>query len=95
MISILTHTTTYGIIIAGGEQVASVEKLVDKMKRQPNGISPDEAGQVLDHYGYRFDRQNGSHKTYVNKDGDIQTVPKKRPTIKPIYVKQILSKIGE
>lgn len=74
--------------------MASVDKIVAKMRRQPNGISPDEAGTVLDHYGYSFDRQNGSHKTYVNKNGDIQTVPKKRPTIKPIYVKQILSKIG-
>ena len=73
--------------------MASVDKIVAKMKRQPNGISPDEAGRVLDYYGYRFDRQNGSHKTYVNGDGDIQTIPKKRPVIKPIYVKQILGKI--
>ena len=75
--------------------MASVKKIVDKMKRQPNSIRPDEAGQVLDHYGYRFDRQNGSHKTYINKNGDILTVSKKLPTIKPVYVKQILSKIGE
>ena len=80
-------------MIVGGEQVASVDKIVAKMKRQPNGISPDEAGKVLDHYGYEFDRQNGSHKTYVNSNGDIQTVPKKRPTIKPVYVRQILDKI--
>ena len=73
--------------------MASVDKIVDKMKRQPNGISPNEAEKVLVYYGYRFDRQNGSHKTYVNSDGDILTVPKKRPTIKPIYVKQILGKI--
>jgi len=73
--------------------LASVDKIVSKMKRQPNGISPDEAGRVLDYYGYRFDRQNGSHKTYVNEAGDIQTVPKKRPVIKAIYVRQILGKI--
>ena len=75
--------------------MASVAKIVDKMKRQPNSISPDEAGKVLEHYGYRFDRQNGSHKTYINGDGDIQTVPKKRPTIKAVYVKQILGKIED
>ena len=91
----LTYVTTYGIIRIGGEQMASVDKIVDKMKRQPNAITPDEAGAVLDYYGYKFDRQNGSHKTYVNKAGDIQTIPKKRPTIKPVYVKQILNKIGE
>jgi len=73
--------------------MASVDKIVSKMQRQPNGISADEASLVLDHYGYKFDRQNGSHKTYVNEKGDIQTIPKKKPTIKPVYVKQILSKI--
>ena len=73
--------------------MASVDKIVDKMKRQPSSISPDEAGKVLDYYGYKFDRQNGSHRTYVNDDGDIQTIPNKRPSIKPVYVKQILDKI--
>ena len=74
--------------------MASADKIISKMRRQPNGITPDEAGTVLDHIGYKFDRQNGSHKTYVNANGDIQTIPRRKPTIKPVYVKQILSKIG-
>ena len=65
----LTIATVCGIMSAGGEQAASVEKIVDKMKSQPTGIRPDEAGQVLVCYGYEFDRQNGSHKAYVNKAG--------------------------
>ena len=75
--------------------MASVDKIVDKMKRQPNGISPDEAGKVLDHYGYRFGRQSGSHKIYINEDGDTLSVPQKRPTIKAVYVRQILGKIED
>jgi predicted RNA binding protein YcfA (HicA-like mRNA interferase family) len=75
--------------------VTSVDKIVAKIRQQSNGIGPDEAGSVLDHYGYKFDRQNGSYKTYINEAGDIQTVPKKRPIVKSIYVKQILSKIGD
>ena len=74
--------------------MAGVDKVVAKMKRQPNGISIDDADKVLKHYGYKFDRQNGSHRTYINKDGDTLTIPKKRPTIKPIYVKKILDKIN-
>ena len=73
--------------------MAGVDKVVAKMKRQPNGISIDEAEKVLAHHGYMYDRQNGSHKTYINKDGDTLTIPKRRPTIKPIYVKRILDKI--
>ena len=73
--------------------MAGVDKVVAKMKRQPNGISIDEAEKVLNHYGYAYDRQNGSHKTYIHKNGDTLTIPKRRPTIKPIYVKKILDKI--
>ena len=51
----LPDDTIYGTIVTGGEQMASVDKIVSKMKRQPNGISPNEAGYVLDHYGYRFE----------------------------------------
>lgn len=45
--------------------MASVQKTLDKMKRQPNGISPREAEKVLKHFGYNFDRQKGSHKHYL------------------------------
>ena len=31
----MTHATTYGIVAFGGEKVASVRKIVDKMERQP------------------------------------------------------------
>ena len=75
--------------------MASVQKIVDKMKRQPNGITPDEADKVLEHYRYRFARQKGSHKSYINENGVIQVVPQRRPTIKSTYIKQILAKIEE
>ena len=39
-----------------------IEKIIEKMKCQPNGIRVSEAEKVLDHYGYRFDRQKGSHR---------------------------------
>jgi len=48
----LTNDTIYGIIISGGEKMASIDKIVDKMNRQPNGIRIDEADKVLKHYGY-------------------------------------------
>ncbi|MDD2235342.1 MAG: hypothetical protein PHV03_10700 [Desulfitobacteriaceae bacterium] len=37
--------------------MAGVEKLIDKMKRQPNGIRMSEADKVLTTKGYRLDRQ--------------------------------------
>ena len=41
--------------------MAAVDKIVEKMKRQPNGISMAEADEVLAANGYRLVRQKGSH----------------------------------
>ena len=74
--------------------MASVEKLILKMKNQPNGISPQEAGKVLNAKGYRFARQNGSHCHYVNESGDVITILDKNP-LKKAYIVEILERIGE
>lgn len=73
----------------------NVEKLVEKMKRQPNGIRPEEAEKVLKAYGYEPVRQKGSHKQYLNKEtGDLTTIKQENP-IKKVYVVDILNRIGE
>jgi len=74
--------------------MASVSKIINKMKRQPNGISMEEAEKVLEHYDYKLQRQSGSHRTYRNEQGEILTIPFKRP-IKSAYVKEILKRIEE
>lgn len=53
----------------------SISKVIDKMKRQPNGIRPEEAERVLNAYGYTPVRQKGSHRHYLNKiTGDLITI---------------------
>jgi len=74
--------------------MASIAKLVVKMKRQPNGIKIDEADRVLQHYGYKLDRQKGSHRQYLNSTGDVITVVDRKPTIKSFYVGEIMSRLG-
>ena len=74
--------------------MASVEKIISKMKNQPNGIKPEEAGRVLTAYGYCFDRQKGSHQHYINKSGDVVTIANSNP-LKRVYVADILQRIGE
>jgi predicted RNA binding protein YcfA (HicA-like mRNA interferase family) len=75
--------------------MASVAKLVDKMKRQPNGIRIEEAHKVLRHYGYNMERQESSHRQYINEIGDVLTIVERKSTIKAVYVKKILQRIGE
>jgi predicted RNA binding protein YcfA (HicA-like mRNA interferase family) len=74
--------------------MAGVEKIIEKMKRQSNSISPQEADRVLVAHGYRLDRQKGSHCQYINQNGDVLTVVK-RNTLKKVYVMAILERIGE
>jgi len=59
------------------------------MKNQPHGVSHREADKVLRAYGYRGDRQSGSHKQYVSGTGNVITIVQKSP-IKEYLVKDIL-----
>jgi predicted RNA binding protein YcfA (HicA-like mRNA interferase family) len=69
-----------------------VDKIIEKMENQPNGIRMSEADKVLTANGYRLDRQNGSHRQYINSAGDIITIKDEIP-LKAVYVKDILSRI--
>ena len=72
----------------------SVEKIIEKMKRQSNGIRPEEAEKVLKAYGYEPVRQKGSHKQYLNKKtGDLTTIKQENP-LKKACIIDILNRIG-
>ena len=75
--------------------MASIEKLIEKMKNQPNGITIEEVSKVLAEKGYSFARQKGSHCHYINKTGDVITIVQRKPTIKKVYVVEVLDRIGE
>ena len=64
------------------------------MKDQPHGIILDEADRVLRHYGYKCKRTEGSHRQYINKNGDVITIVAKGQ-LKKAYIIAILERIGE
>jgi predicted RNA binding protein YcfA (HicA-like mRNA interferase family) len=73
--------------------MSSVDKIIDKMRRQPNGIRPEEAEKVLNAYGYKLVRHKGSHKQYLNKEtGKLTTIKQENP-LKKVYVIDILNRI--
>ena len=74
--------------------MSQIEKLINKMKDNPNGIRPEEAQRVLNAFGYRLDRQKGSHMHFINDDGDVVTIPERTP-LKAVYVKDILIRISK
>ena len=69
-----------------------VDKIIEKMRNKPNGIRMSEADKVLTASGYRFDRQNGSNRQYINASGDVITIKDETP-LKAVYVRDILSRI--
>lgn len=75
--------------------MAGVEKILLKMKNQPNGITYNEAEKVLEAYDYKFIRQKGSHCHFRNANGDLITIKKDTPTLKAAYIKDILSRIDK
>jgi predicted RNA binding protein YcfA (HicA-like mRNA interferase family) len=74
--------------------MASVEKLIEKMRNQPAGIRFEEANRVLTAKGFRMDRQSGSHCQYIANDGARFTLPCKSP-LKKIYAGLILDLIKD
>ena len=74
--------------------MAGIKKLLQKMKNQPHGIILEEADRVLRHYGYQCKRQEGSHRQYINANGDVITIVAKGQ-LKKAYITAILERIGE
>lgn len=69
-----------------------VESIVEKMKRQPNGVKYNEAAKVLKEYGYELVRKKGSHRHFRNDEGDLITILEEKP-LKAVYVKDIIRRI--
>lgn len=59
------------------------------MKRQPNGIRPQEAEKVLIDAGYYLDNSRGSHRQYRHKNKKPFTMVWENP-LERYQVKEIL-----
>jgi len=75
--------------------MADIEKLIEKMRNQPNGISFQEAKKVLEARGFIFIRRKSSHCSFRNGSGDVITIVDKKKAIKKTYVESILERIDE
>ena len=64
------------------------------MKNQSRGIRVSELDKVLTHFGYRLDRQRGSHRQYINEIGNVIIIKDENP-LKAVYVKDVLNRINK
>lgn len=73
--------------------MSNIDKLILKMKRQPNGIRFQELAKVLEFYGYTLKAKTGtSHRQFINQDGNVITIKEENP-LKAVYVKDVLKRI--
>lgn len=73
--------------------MSDIEKIILKMKQQPNGIRFSELSKVLENNGYRMKKGNGtSHRNFINSIGDVITIKEDNP-LKAVYVKDVLKRI--
>ena len=75
--------------------MAGVEKIVEKMQRQPHGITFAESKKVLEAYGFEVVRHKGSHYQFRHGSGELITIKRDSPTLKKAYIVDILSRIGK
>ena len=72
----------------------TVEKIIQKMKNQPNGILLQELEKVLKSFGYIKQRTRGSHNMFCNNIGEAINIPVHgKGQIKPVYIKKVLDRI--
>lgn len=74
--------------------MARVEKIIEKMKNQPNGIRFSELAKVLKYHGYIEDGGKGSHRVFRKEGEEPISIPERNP-VKSVYVKKVLGLIGE
>ena len=73
--------------------MSKVDKIIFKMRNQPNGIRFDELAKLLLAYGYLEKKNSGtSHRNFINAKGDVITIVHKNP-VKAAYVKEILRRL--
>ncbi|MGG3509701.1 type II toxin-antitoxin system HicA family toxin [Paenibacillus lautus] len=73
--------------------MAKIEKLIEKMRRKPKGITFHEVKKVLEYAGYSEVRSVGSHHHFRNAQGLLTTVKRENP-VNPEAVKDALERLG-
>jgi predicted RNA binding protein YcfA (HicA-like mRNA interferase family) len=74
------------------------EKLLEKMRRSPQGIRFAEVQALLRYEGFVLFNQRGSHCTYHRADGRLLTVVRphgKRKTCHPEDIRKILEALEQ
>lgn len=73
--------------------MAKIDKIIDKMIRNPYGVTFHELKKALEYAGYMEVRIRSSHHHFRNDQGLITTVKRENP-VDPAAVKDALKRLG-
>jgi predicted RNA binding protein YcfA (HicA-like mRNA interferase family) len=66
------------------------ERLRQRIAQRPNAVRFEELARLLEAYGWSLVRVRGSHHLFA-RGGERLTVPHRRPTVLPVYVRMALA----
>jgi len=70
------------------------DKRIERMRRNPKDVRPDELDAVMIRAGFTS-HQEGSHKVYRRGPGERISVPQRKPHLRQVYVEEALELLGE
>lgn len=73
------------------------EKLLERIRRNPNNVAFRDLQRLLELFGFELKRSKGSHHSFVGEVGGqkrLIVIPFRRP-LKTVYVKQVLELVEE
>lgn len=75
--------------------MSQLDKIIERIRKRPPEADFDDVCKLLEAYGYRFDRERGSHCYFVKPGEQPFTVPKKHGhKVKRVYLVEICKRLG-
>jgi hypothetical protein len=74
--------------------MATRDKRIAAMRRNPRNVRPDDLDVVLRAAGFTMRQQGTSHKVYTREEQQV-VVPQHRPFLMAAYVRRALAVLGE
>jgi predicted RNA binding protein YcfA (HicA-like mRNA interferase family) len=75
--------------------MSKFEKALQRLRQNPKHVRFQEIEKILVRLGFEKRQEGTSHAVFSKPGCEPITVPKRKPFVKPHYVKELLSRLDE
>lgn len=75
--------------------MSKFEKALQRLRENPKHVRFQEIERILEQLGFEKRQEGTSHAVFRIPGHEPLTVPKRKPFVKPYYVKQLLKRLAE